>query len=137
MREEDRTQYEVLLNNGSRYVVNADEAGGRLDGTQEVVRFWKQNERVATFSADHVVAYGRVGTVAKPASGPQARYMVTLPQKLGDLSSFAVFADEVIRDDKSRVYEFRSNGSVVVQIAEELVCRYMEPPARGAQSQSE
>ena len=137
MNEVDKTQYEVILKDGSRYTVDADEAGGRKDGARDVVRFWKHHERVATFNADHVVAYGREGTVTEPESALHNRYMVTLPSEIGEPSSFAVFADEMVVNEGLRVYEFRLQGRLVVQIAQELVLQYMLPPKGNAQAQQE
>ena len=137
MNEVPKTQYEVILRGGLRYKVDADEAGVRKDGAREVVRFWKSHERVATFNADHVVAYGREGTVSEPENALHNPYVVTLPSEIGEPSSFAVFADELVLNQSLRVYEFRLQGRLVVQIAQELVIRYMLPPQRNAQEQQE
>lgn len=63
--------------------------------------------------------------------------MVTLPSEIGEPSSFAVFADEMVVNEGLRVYEFRLQGRLVVQIAQELVLQYMLPPKGNAQAQQE
>lgn len=120
------------MTDGSRHIVDADEASGRKEGARDIIRFWKEQQRVATFNADHVVAYGREGKITRPKSDMRSRYMVTLPPKIAEHgpTAFAVYADEMVLNERTRMYEFKFQGRRVVEIAQELVHQYMVDQAR-------
>ena len=79
---------------------------------------------------EHYEVFQRlVGRIAaKDIDDPNARFMVTVAdQRPHNLDSFALYADEVVRNKDLRLLEFKNDGRMVVQIAEEMVASYMEP----------
>ena len=58
--------------------------------------------------------------------------MVTLPPQIAEHgpTAFAVYADEMVLNERTRMYEFKFQGRRVVEIAQELVHQYMVDQAR-------